>query len=48
MSGKHLHRSVKVCSFCHNTAQAGTMPFINMTIARMAEKRLTYNDLINA
>lgn len=48
MSAKHLHRYVKEFSFRHNTAQAGTMPFINMTIARMGEKRLTYKELINA
>ncbi|MEO0625258.1 MAG: IS1595 family transposase [Pseudomonadota bacterium] len=48
MSAKHLHRYVKEFSFRHNTAKAGTMPFINMTIARMAAKRLTYKDLINA
>lgn len=48
MSAKHLHRYVKEFSFRHNTAQAGTMPFINATIARMADKRLTYKDLIDA
>lgn len=48
MSAKHLHRYVKEFSFRHNTAQLGTMPFINMTIDRMAQKRLTYGRLINA
>jgi len=48
MSDKHLHRYVKEFSFRHNTAQAGTMPFINMTIDRMAFKRLTYKELISA
>lgn len=45
MSPKHLHRYVNKFSFRHNTAQAGTMQFIDMTIARMAGKRLTYKDL---
>lgn len=48
MSAKHLHRYVKEFSFRHNTAKIGTMDFINMTIARMAFKRLTYKELINA
>ena len=48
MSDKHLHRYVKEFSFRHNTSQAGTMPFINMTIDRMAFKRLTYKELIGA
>lgn len=48
MSAKHLHRYVKEFSFRHNTARSGTMPFINATIERMAQKRLTYKDLINA
>lgn len=48
MSAKHLHRYVKEFSFRHNTAKVGTMDFINMTIERMADKRLTYRRLINA
>lgn len=48
MSAKHLHRYVKEFSFRHNTSQVGTIGFINMTIERMADKRLTYRRLINA
>jgi transposase-like protein len=48
MSTKHLHRYVKEFSFRHNTAKVGTTNFIDMTIARMANKRLTYEGLINA
>lgn len=47
MSAKHLHRYVKEYSFRHNTAQFGTMDFIELTIERMADKRLTYKGLIN-
>ena len=47
MSPKHLHRYVDEFSFRHNTAQFGTLAFIDMTINRMAHKRLTYKDLIN-
>ncbi len=47
MSPKHLNRYVNEFSFRHNTSHLGTMGFIDMTINRMAHKRLTYKDLIN-
>ena len=46
MSVKHLHRYVKEFAFRHNTSRVGTMQFIDMTIERMASKRLTYKELI--
>ena len=48
MSAKHLHRYIKEFSLRHNTARAGTINFIGMTIDRMVNKRLTYQGLINA
>jgi len=47
MSAKHLHRYVNEYSFRHNTAKSGTTVFINMTIDRMVNKRLTYKGLTN-
>lgn len=47
MSVKHLHRYVNELSFRHDTAQAGTMAFIEMTIKRMLDRRLTYKELIH-
>jgi len=48
MSPKHLHRYVNEFAFRHNTAQDGTMRFIEKTVARMIGKRLTYKGLIHA
>ena len=47
MSKKHLHRYVDEFCFRHSTKQYGTMGFIDMTIGRMTDKRLTYKGLIN-
>lgn len=48
MSAKHLHRYINEFAFRHNTAQAGTMGFIDQTVSRMIGKRLTYKGLIHA
>ncbi|ESZ88085.1 MAG: transposase ISSpo8 [Blastomonas sp. CACIA14H2] len=48
MSAKHLHRYINEFAFRHNTAQVGTMGFIDRTVGRMIGKRLTYKGLINA
>ncbi len=48
MSPKHLHRYVNEFAFRHNTSQAGTMQFIDMTFSRSVGKRLTYKGLIHA
>ncbi len=48
MSPKHLHRYVNEFSFRHNTAQGGTMTFIEQTAERMLGRRLTYKELIRA
>lgn len=48
MSNKHLDRYVHEFSFRHNTSNVGTMDFIDMTVNRMTDKRLTYKRLINA
>lgn len=48
MSAKHLHRYVNEFSFRHDTAQSGTMVFIEMTIERMLNRRLTYKELTHA
>lgn len=47
MSPKHLHRYINEFAFRHNTAQSGTMTFIDATIAKMLGKRLTYKELVH-
>ena len=48
LSAKHLHRYVNAFSFRHNTSSRGTMYFIDETIQKMLNKRLTYTHLTNA
>ena len=47
MSPKHLHRYINELSFRHNTAQSGTMAFIDMTIEKILNRCLTYKELVN-
>ena len=47
MSHKHLHRYVNEFSYRHNTANIGTMEFIEATARKMNNKRLTYKELTN-
>ena len=48
MSAKRLHRYFNELALIHNTAQAGTMAFIEQTARQMIGKRLTYKGLIHA
>ena len=48
MSAKHLHRYINEFANRHNTSKFGTMQFIDATISRMSNRRLTYKELINA
>ena len=45
MSPKHLHRYVLEFSLHHNTAQAGTMAFIEAAVGQMLGKLITYKEL---
>lgn len=46
MNPKHLHRYINEFSFRHNTADAGMMAFIGMTIEKMLNRRLNYKEII--
>jgi transposase-like protein len=48
MSHKHLHHYVNEFSFRHNTANIGTIDFIDSTVTRINNRCLTYKELINA
>lgn len=48
MSPKHLHRYVTEFAYRHNTRELTTMEFIDTTITKSANKRLTYAELISA
>jgi len=48
MSTKHLHRYVTEFAYRHNTRNFTTMEFIDTTISKAANKRLTYAELISA
>jgi len=48
MSFKHLHRYINEFSFRYNTAGFGTLQFIEMTVKKLAKRRLTYKELISA
>ncbi|GAB5497690.1 MAG: IS1595 family transposase [Pseudohongiellaceae bacterium] len=48
MSPKHLNRYINEFAFRHNTSEVSTMDFIAMTASRVAGRRLTYKELINA
>jgi transposase-like protein len=45
MSPKHLNRYVNEFSFRHNTAKVGTMDFMDKTIEKMINCRITYKEL---
>lgn len=47
MTQDHLHRYVNEFSFRHNILKVDTLNFIDMTIDRKIDKRLTHKDLIN-